>query len=179
MSSKNNNNRLNSGLQTIAGDQARSARHIPQSIAAISSSDEEIPPEALRQVAEEVKGSFKRSSQATEVILIDIDPYRLHAFWTVDPETIATARKQLGTDGATAPMVLRIFDLSTANGTAGSTPSFDAEVRGLQSRSYIDIFGQGRRYSAELGLRAPDGDLVRLGKSNVVEMPPLSGLEIV
>jgi hypothetical protein len=174
VSLKNNNKGLNPDLQAIAGDPGGAARHVSQSTGAVSSSEQEIPPEVLRQVAEEVKGSFKRSSHATEVILIDIDPYRLHAFWAVAPETIAVARNKLGVGGEKAPMVLRIFDLSTTNGVAGSAPSFDVEVRGLQSRSYIDIFGRSRRYRAELGLRAPGGDLVVLGKSNVVELPPTS-----
>ncbi len=135
-----------------------------------------LSPESLREVADEVKGSFVRAPGKPGLVLIEIDPHRLHAFWTVNREAVVAARDQLGTGGEHASLVLRVLDAeSNETGSLGGS-TFDVDVGGLQSRSYVDIFGERRRYRAILGLRAPDNRFVTLAKSNPVELPPTSSL---
>src|SRR5512147_2803532 len=116
---------------------------------------ERLSAEQLRAVAEEVRGAFPHPFQGCELLLVDVDPYQLHAFWSVPLSAIQTAQQRLGLASEQASMVLRLFDLSRAGGDDG-TP-FDVPVGGLQSQCYIDIWGKGRRLRGELGLLAADG----------------------
>ena len=125
--------------------------------------------ETLRQVAEEVRTAFPRRLHAPELVLIDVDPRHLHAFWTLHAATVDSARQALKRDGSAAPMVLRIYEVS-ASGSDGA--AFDVEVVGLQGRCYVDIWDEPRRYRGELGLRRPDGEFVSLAGSSAIELPP-------
>jgi len=133
-----------------------------------------LSPEVLRNVADEVKSSFVRALGKPQLVLIEIDPYRLHAFWTVTRDALELARNRLGAAGADASMVLRVFEAETDDMESSEAPAFDVDVGGLQSRSYVDIFGETRRYRAALGLRAGDNRFVTLATSNTVELPPAS-----
>ncbi len=131
-------------------------------------------PQILRDVAEAVRDSFVRAIGKPGLVLIEIDPHRLHAFWTVSREAMESARQQLGDGGATASMTLRVVE-DEGHGD-GSMPgaAFDVDVGGLRSRSYVDVFGDARRYRAFLGLRSADNRFVTLATSNPVELPPVS-----
>jgi uncharacterized protein DUF4912 len=128
-----------------------------------------ITAETLRQVAEEVRTAFPRPLRAPELVLIDVDPRHIHAFWTIPAATVEAARRALAAH-AEAPMVLRIHELA-APGTEAA--AFDVEVVGLQGRRYVDVWGEARRYRGELGLRRPDGTLDPFAGSATVELPPL------
>jgi uncharacterized protein DUF4912 len=128
-----------------------------------------IAAETLRRVAEEVRTAFPRPLRASELVLIDVDPRHIHAFWTIPAATVEAARRALPAD-AEAPMVLRIHELA-APGTGAA--AFDVEVVGLQGRRYVDVWGEARRYQGELGLRRPDGTLDPFARSAVVQLPPL------
>lgn len=130
--------------------------------------------EVLRTVADEVKAYFVRTPQKSELVLIEIDPHRLHAFWTISREAMETARTQFGDDGSQASMILRIFEAEENGGASPEGASFDADVGGLQSRSYVDVFGDARRYRAEIGLRSSNNRFLALATSNPVELPPAS-----
>jgi hypothetical protein len=126
--------------------------------------------ETLRRVAEEVRTAFPRPLRAPELVLIDVDPRHIHAFWTLPAATVDAARQAVGRDAAESPMVLRIYEVS-ASSTEGA--AFDVEVVGLQGQCYVDIWDEPRRYRGELGLRQPDGTLVSLAGSAAVELPSL------
>lgn len=130
--------------------------------------------EVLRTVADEVKAYFVRTPEKPELVLIEIDPHRLHAFWTISREAMEMARTRLGDDGNQASMILRVFEHEENGAGSPKGASFDADVGGLQSRSYVDVFGEARRYQAEIGLRSADNRFVTLAASNPVELPPAS-----
>lgn len=127
-------------------------------------------PEWLRRVADEVRAAFPRPPTGSELVLIDVDPRHIHAFWTVSPAQADAARRQLGAEEPAAPMVLRVRELSPG-GEAGA--AFDVEVAGLQGQCYVDIWDEPRRYCGEIGLRSPGGGLVPLARANPVELPAL------
>ena len=135
---------------------------------------ETLSPKILREVSDEVKASFRRAPAKPELVLIEVDPHRLHAFWTVSRETMEYARHRLGGDSNPASMILRVFEAEPNDAGSSGGAAFDVDVGGLQSRSYVDIFGKARRYRAELGLRDADNRFVTLATSNVVELPPAS-----
>jgi hypothetical protein len=124
--------------------------------------------DSLRRVAEEVRAAFPRRVDAPELVLIDIDPRNLHAFWNLAAEDVERARRELGDEGGDAPMVLRI---SETDGGAESAEPFDVEVLGLQGRCYVDIWGEARGYSGTLGLRGADGKLRPLAGPAMARLP--------
>src|SRR5512134_748241 len=134
-----------------------------------SASGEALPAEFLRQVAEEVRSGFPRPPSGPELVLIDVDPRRLHAFWTLPPATVEAARRELNPD-AEQPMVLRVRQIAS-NGAR--TASFDVEVVGLQGQRYVAVEGAATRYRGALGRRGSDGRLVCLAASAEVELPRL------
>ena len=127
----------------------------------------------LLAVAERVRTAFPHQMKEAELVLIDVDPRHLYAFWTVPA---AHAERVLARiDGAAAPMVLRISPLDTA-GDAIAEP-FDTEVLGLQGTFYVDVWDTPRRYRATLGYRLADGTLVALAASAVATLPPSAPTE--
>ena len=138
------------------------------SIARVSPAPDDAPTaEELRRVAEEVRLAFPRPLRAPQLVLIDVDPHHLHAFWTLEPAGVDVARRALG--GADGEMVLRISE--AADGPPAAT--FDVEVVGLQGQCYVDIWGEQRSYRAEIGLRGNDGGLTTLAPAASVQLPSI------
>jgi hypothetical protein len=157
------------GVVTPAGDVA-SAAH-PGGDEPVADAPD-LTPETLLGVSEEVALQFPAPFDETELVLMDVDPRRVHAYWHIAAQDLAAARGPVG-ESSPAPLVLRVRDV-TADGAGPGAPaeSFDIEVQGLDGHCYVDLWQGGRAYEAELGLRAPDGTLVALARSNRVETPP-------
>lgn len=130
--------------------------------------------ETLRDVAVQMREQFLRPMEGADLVLIDVDPLVLHAFWRVPLNRFRDAQSALGPDATLAPMFLRIEQVD-ADGRSlnGSAESFDVRVSGLQSRAYIDVLSGGRTFRASLGLRGKDGAFTELASSNVAHLPPL------
>lgn len=126
--------------------------------------DELTSPEALRAIAQKVRGSFPRPLLRSELVLIDVDPQQLHAFWNLPVAALEQSRKALPDSEADAPLVLRV---SGADGLE----SFDIEVQGLQNQAYVDVWAEQRCYRGVLGLRRRDGSIVPLLTSEPVTLP--------
>lgn len=133
----------------------------------------ELARKILRETSEEARASFPREFAGTELVLIDVDPHHLHAFWTVPVSVMEDARALPG--GADATMILRVFPLPEANGAQGPAPSapgfFDIDVGGLKGRTYVSVWQPERRYRATLGLRTADGTLIAFASSNDIALP--------
>jgi len=134
-------------------------------------------PEFLQQVADEVRAWFPRQIEGPELVLIDVDPRVLHAFWSLPLALVQDSRAMLGAAGATAPLVLRLeatdVDTVPVDQLEPECRAFDVAVSGLQSRSYIDIEAAARRWQATLGIKRSDGTLIAFARSNVATLPPV------
>lgn len=132
----------------------------------VTDNGELIGAEALREVAQDVRRCFPRPLLHSELVLIDVDPQQLHAFWNLPIADLETARRSLPDREADAPMVLRIIG-------ADGKESFDIEVQGLQNQTYVDVWADERCYRAVLGLRRGDGSIVPLLTSEPAILPSL------
>jgi len=104
------------------------------------------------------EGELPDSYGETRVVLLMVDPYLVHAYWEVSPDTLREAKSRIG-DSAQA--VLRFYEASG---------SFDVDVD-LRARNwYVSLWSADKSYRVDLGLR--DGGFVRLARSNVVSTPP-------
>jgi hypothetical protein len=131
----------------------------------------EIPMEELREIAREIASSYPPPRLGTELVLLEIDPHRAHAYWNIDVEDYRAAVTACGDPAP--PLLLRVHDVTGVefDGT-NSNSHFDLQVQGLQGHWYVDLWRDGRSHLAELGLRRADGRLELLARSNVVSTPP-------
>jgi len=128
----------------------------------------ELARKILRDAGEEVRSSFPREGAGTELVLIDVDPHRIHAFWTIPVALMEDARARPG--GAGAAMVLRVFPLAEDGARAASF--FDVEVGGLKGRTYVEVWQPERRYTASVGLRTAGGEFIAFANANEIALPP-------
>ncbi len=130
-------------------------------------------PDELRAITQEVSSLYPPPRLGTELVLLEVNPHRAHAYWNVDVEDFQAAARETGLDGP--PMILRLYDVTGVAHDAQQAHSyFDLQVQGLQGHWYVDLWKDGRCYVAELGLRRPSGGLVPLARSNAVSTPPAS-----
>jgi Domain of unknown function (DUF4912) len=123
----------------------------------------------LREISGRISADYDRPCEATHLALMEVSPWRIHAYWNIAEADMATARARLSTASQALPLVLRFTDLSPDAG--GTATGFDIEVHGSRNNWYVDLWQDGKRYAAELGLRGSDGGLVSLARSNEVELP--------
>lgn len=121
----------------------------------------------LRRISARITTEWFRPVETRCLTLLEIDPWRVHAYWNIAESDLAAARASLP-GGRDAALVLRFADLSPG---AAAHESFDIEVRGASNNWYVDLWRDARRYAAELGLRAADGAFVGLARANELETP--------
>jgi hypothetical protein len=103
----------------------------------------------------------------TRLVLLAVDPYRIHAYWEVAPEKLGEAKEQAGE----AQAVLRFYKSDKTADENSVADWFDVEID-LQSRNwYVNLWSAEESYYADLALKANDGTLIRLVRSQVVHMP--------
>lgn len=130
-------------------------------------------PDELRAITQEVSSLYPPPRLGTELVLLEVNPHRAHAYWNVDVEDYRAAARETGLDSP--PMILRLYDVTGVAHDAQQAHSyFDLQVQGLQGHWYVDLWKDGRCHIAELGLRRPSGGLVPLARSNAVSTPPAS-----
>lgn len=93
------------------------------------------------------------------------DPYWIHAYWEITPETEAKARRELGGEGLSAEKILRVYD-------EDSPRFFDIPVSPVANDWYLEVSPSDRAWTVELGLKSRSGGFVKLLRSNTVRTPP-------
>lgn len=133
--------------------------------------DDPFASDELRQISEEISAEFPPPRLGTELVLLEVDPQRAHAYWNIDLEDYQDAKLDSGRLNPT--MVLRMYDVSGVNfdGT-NAREVFDTEIQGLQGQWYVDLWQHGRKYVADIGFRRADGSLAFIARSNEVQTPP-------
>lgn len=125
-------------------------------------------PAELHALKHALAQEFPLAIEATELVLIDVDPTRLHAFWSVMTGDLAA-------NGSGTEMVLRLHGpATTAEGSAGQTgqpETIEIDVDGLQGSLYVDHLIPGQTYAADLAKVGADGALTVLAESNTLVMP--------
>ncbi len=141
-----------------------------------------LPRESLQAIGKELEKHFPRSLEETELVLMEVSPRRLHAYWHITPwdldGVLARAKH------TQARLVMRFHDLSDVAGLQPPHSGFDLELTGTSGSQYVELWQDAKRYAAELGLRTADGKLLDLARSNTVELPrasqsPYSGSRVL
>ncbi|MBI3995353.1 MAG: DUF4912 domain-containing protein [Nitrospirae bacterium] len=102
----------------------------------------------------------------TELVLMPVDPFLIHAYWDFSPEDwqAVCARRQ--------PVVLRIYDVTMIefNGT-NAHHFFDLPVTLETQNWYARLWSAEKSLCADLGWPLPDGSFETLVRSNVIQTP--------
>ncbi|MBP7215764.1 MAG: DUF4912 domain-containing protein [Candidatus Omnitrophica bacterium] len=107
-----------------------------------------------------------------KIVLQVRDPWWLHTYWEVKPETMDAFRQKLGDDFYKARFVLRVYDVSQIqfNGT-NAHRFFDIHIDASATNWYIDTGGPGRSWCVDYGLLLANGRFITIIRSNVVTTP--------
>ncbi len=101
----------------------------------------------------------------TRLILLDVDPFHVHAAWELTPQDRAAAEQKY-TDTPTAFVwILRFHD-------EGDGSSFDIPIDPAARSWYVELWAADKTYHAELGLRPAHGAFVPVCCSNTITTPP-------
>jgi hypothetical protein len=134
-----------------------------------SKSLEGLDRESLKAIGKELERHFPDRQEATELVLMGVSPHRLHAYWHIMPldlEGVLNATKD-----PHARLVIRFYDLSQPTTGQPARHEFDLELTETSGSRYVELWQDARHYTAELGLRTADGGLLKLARSNRVELP--------
>ena len=74
----------------------------------------------LRDIGIQISASWFRAPEATRLTLMEVHPWRLHAYWNIAEADMAAALRSLPANTEEHALVLRFTDLSPQRG--GITP---------------------------------------------------------
>lgn len=131
----------------------------------------------LRAIGDQIAREFPPAGERSGVVLMDVDPERLHAYWNLRAETLQRARADFSAAGQKTRLVLRFRELPGREADAhhvGTLPLevFDRELRNTRGHIEVGVGRGGGCYQAELGLTADDGGWKSLARSDPVWLPP-------
>jgi hypothetical protein len=120
-----------------------------------------------------LEGNLPQSYGETEVVLLSIDPYLVHAYWEVAPDKMNEVKQRLGSDYSRTQPSLRFYEASRSLSAVRSPQSsFDVDIQ-LDARNwYVHLWSPDKTYHVDLGLRTEPGGFVPLATSNEVQTPP-------
>lgn len=133
--------------------------------------------EQLLAVHAEIDQTPTLREEETDLLLVDVDPRRVRAFWRLSPEAMENAQVNFG--GQTgAHLVIRYREVlqhpdAAVPNTALALHAFDRELDAPKGDLELDLPSAGKAWEAELGLTARDGGWRSLARSNRVQLPPL------
>jgi hypothetical protein len=109
----------------------------------------------------------------TRLILMEIEPFWVHAYWEVTPQDRLQAARQAGMIGPAGPWILRFYDVT---GSEWIDPTgrdfFDLPVDLEVGRWYINLWSGGKSYCVELGMVPASAGFIPVCRSNVITVPP-------
>jgi hypothetical protein len=127
-------------------------------------------------VAAELAGAFPLVLERTSLVLLDVDPNHLHAFWTLAQDDLERARTAFPSGGGAPQLVVCLRRRNDQGGTEIVTCIPLAGARRGDAR--FALTHDDGAYQAEVGLRNPNGGWALLVRSNQARLPRPVGIEI-
>ena len=134
-----------------------------------SKSFESLDRESLHAIGKALEKHFPTEQVETELVLMEVSPHRLHAYWHITPLDLENVLRTA--KGSQARLVIRFYDLSEPETAHSPDHGFDVELTETSGNRYVELSQDAKRYAAQLGLRIAGGRLLNLARSNLVELP--------
>jgi hypothetical protein len=101
---------------------------------------------------------------------MEVDPFKLYAYWELTPRDERTAKQTLGDPATETAWVLRFYDVTSIDFDGTNAHSwFDVSIDLLPGNWYVDLWVAEKTYCAELGPRASDGHFQGIVRSNFLQ----------
>ncbi|MBN1910797.1 MAG: DUF4912 domain-containing protein [Pirellulales bacterium] len=112
----------------------------------------------------------ERKTPTTDRLVVMVrDPYWLHAYWELTPQSIERAQVAMGRHWHEARPVLRLYELAQRGTTeAARTVVRDIEIHGGVNNWYLDVQDPPKSFQLDIGYVAAGGRFLSLARSNVV-----------
>lgn len=115
---------------------------------------------------------FPHFYEHPRVVLLPVNPYLVHVYWEVAPGDLKEIKKLLGRPALRAQPVLRFSDITCIIFDGTNVHSqFDVDIDLGAGNWYVHLWGPGKSYFVDLGLRTADGQFHPLARSNIAETP--------
>ena len=109
----------------------------------------------------------------TRLILMEIDPSWVYAYWEVTPQDRLQAARQAGAIGPAGQWILRFHDITGSEWLdAKGRDFFDLPVDLAAGHWYINLWSGDKSYCAELGMVPASAGFIPVCRSNVIMVPP-------
>ncbi len=122
----------------------------------------------FRKISSQSSPSPPRPSQDRLVVMVR-DPYWLHAYWELAPQSVERAQSALGQHWHATRPVLRLFHVA-ADGAAELQR--EIPIHGGVNHWYVDVQNPPQQYRMEIGYVTAGGQFYCLARSNTVMTPP-------
>ncbi|MBN2024246.1 MAG: DUF4912 domain-containing protein [Pirellulales bacterium] len=110
-----------------------------------------------------------RTPASDRLVVIVRDPYWLHAYWELTPQSIDRAEAAMGQHWHGSKPILRLYEIAQDGTTShAKTAIRDIEIHGAVSNWYIDVQDPPKSFQMEVGYLASNGRFLCLARSNVV-----------
>src|SRR5690349_24854290 len=103
----------------------------------------------------------------TQLVLLVVDPYLIHAYWEVSPEKFREVKKL----AEVAKCLVRFYKGGKTSREEVPPESFDIEIDFQAGNWYVHHWSPAESLYADLALNPADGTLLTLVRSQVVHMP--------
>ncbi|GEM_PF-2226223 len=126
-------------------------------------------PLAMKAISDDIAQKYapKHASSITEIVILPVDPYHLHAYWALDGEKMS-----LLDDGKAGELILRVHWLPEAEREAASSKLwFDIPVAPFPKRKQVTVPVDATWYVAEIGLRDAHHQFTPFACSNIIHVP--------
>ncbi len=108
----------------------------------------------------------------TRLILMEIDPYQVHAFWEVTVVDGQKADARLGRKDPAVAWVLRFYETAGCDAAESTMQTgFDVPVDLAPGNWYVRLPASDRNYCAELGPISKGGRFSAACRSNIIHIP--------
>jgi hypothetical protein len=122
----------------------------------------------IRQISSPNAQEPRRQAEDRLVVMVR-DPYWLHAYWELAPQSVERAQSALGQHWHATRPVLRLFHVEV-DGAAKLVR--EIPIHGGVNHWYIDVQNPPQQYRLEIGYLTAGGQFYCLARSNAVTTPP-------
>ena len=122
----------------------------------------------IRQISSSNGQESRRQAEDRLVVMVR-DPYWLHAYWELAPQSVERAQSALGQHWHATKPVLRLYQVE-ADGAAKLLR--EIPIHGGVNHWYIDVQNPPQQYRMEIGYLTAGGQFYCLARSNTVTTPP-------
>jgi len=135
-----------------------------------------IPDNPLAKKTRGEKSSTKPSQVAqleeSRIVLMDIDPYSLHAYWEITNIDKKKVLKQFDESSKPPRQIIRVYDVTYIHFDGKNAHSyFDIEINRNRGNWYIDLWSFHKSLYAEIGMKSSLGDFHPIARSNFIDTP--------